>query len=106
MPLREACFNGNVPIIKYLLQHGADPNGCAPDNGELILESFIWSYSRPSRTSMRHWLRKKLKKTFSHDISANRAVLRRLLRAGADPNLRSKHSLRPILQDAIFQNVK
>lgn len=27
VPLREACTQGHIPIIKYLLAHGADPNG-------------------------------------------------------------------------------
>ena len=103
VPLREACFNENIPMIKYLLEHGASPNGRDPDCGESILESFIWSYRRvvPGQRKMA----KISKKPYPYDRPANMAVLRRLLRAGADPNLYT-NALRPVLHEAIFQNVK
>ena len=83
VPLREACFNENIAMIKYLLEHGADPNGRDPDNDETILESYIhYCYER-----------------------VNTAVLRRLLRAGANPNL-PRNSPRPMFHWAIVSNLK
>ena len=84
VPLREACFNKNIPMIKYLLEHGADPNGRDPDDDETVLESYI------------HHCYKRV----------NTAVLRRLLRAGANPNLRKAKELRPMFHWAIFNNIK
>ena len=84
VPLREACFSENIPMIKYLLEHGANPNGRDPDNDETVLESYI------------HHCYKRV----------NTAVLRRLLRAGANPNLRKAKELRPMFHWAIFNNIK
>ena len=84
VPLREACFNENIPMIKYLLEHGANPNGRDPDDDETVLESYI------------HHCYKRV----------NTAVLRRLLRAGANPNLRKAKELRPMFHWAIFNNIK
>lgn len=84
VPLREACFSENIPMIKYLLEHGANPNGRDPDDDETVLESYI------------HHCYKRV----------NTAVLRRLLRAGANPNLRKAKELRPMFHWAIFNNIK
>lgn len=84
VPLREACFNENIPMIKYLLEHGANPNGRDPDDDETVLESYI------------HHCYKRV----------NTAVLRRLLRAGANPNLRKNKGLRSMFHWAILSNIK
>lgn len=84
VPLREACFNENIPMIKYLLEHGASPNGRDPDNDESVLESYI------------HYCYKHV----------NTAVLRRLLRAGGNPNLRNPRNERPIFHWTIINNIK
>ncbi len=84
VPLREACFNENIPMIKYLLEQGASPNGRDPDDDETVLESYI------------HHCYKRV----------NTAVLRRILRAGANPNLCKAKQLRPMFHWAILNNVK
>ena len=103
VPLREACFSGNIPMMKYLLAHGADPNGRDPDCGQSILESLIWNYRRVDQFS--HKIQKLAKKPYTYDTPANTAVFRRLLRAGADPNLPTD-APRPMFHWAIYQNVK
>ena len=30
VPLREVCFHENIPMMKYLLEHGANPNARVP----------------------------------------------------------------------------
>ena len=84
VPLREACFHENIPMMKYLLEHGANPNGRDPDDNTSVLESYI------------HYCYKRV----------NTAVLRRLLRAGADPNLRNSNDMRPMFHWAILNNRK
>jgi len=103
VPLREACFNENIPMMKYLLAHGADPNARDPDSGESILESLIWNYRRVDPHCRK--IEKLAKKTYTYDTPANTAIFRRLLRAGADPNLPT-NAPRPMFHWAIFQNVK
>ena len=103
VPLREACTHGHIPIIKYLLAHGADPNGRDPDCGESILQHLINRYWQSPVGSPKF-----RRKNYIPPKRVNTAVLRRLLRAGADPNLNNPDEdfQRPMFHWALVHNVK
>lgn len=112
--LAEAIFHGNIPMIKCLLRHGANPN--APES-----EGFSAMYELVQSPSPRSYCI--LKRLLKAGANANSIVMKKpllfhairhknskpvriLLKYGADPNLAEEGKVTPLMIAAYYGQIK
>lgn len=111
--LAEAIFHGNIPMIKWFLQYGADPN--APESeGFSALYELVLSPSSRSYCILKRLLKAgadantvvmKRPLLFHAILHKNSKAVRILLKYGADPNLAKEGKVTPLMTAAYFADI-